>query len=483
MQKILRMTCMMACFGICIPAFVCAETVVLRNGERIEGEITKDTAKYIKVKTAVGETIYFKSAIKSIDQKDVVLGVPAGDDQPVAIPPGSEATEVILPGEPVEPLDVPQPQQSVQDDAQLTSVPEPLVSQPSLAQEPFVTLKILYEITEKDPQTERSFSSVVYIDRNANKRRSDLTEIFQPGQMHAKRDEITIVDAAQRYFFDMAKGVASVNDNSDTLSVWVDSGNETLKEEDAIAKQIVAGKKCLVYKIGDVQIWVWQGITLKRIEKNERVYKRFEAMSVEENIPLSADIFTIPESIKVNISRKVTDLVEPQVTLPEVIPESVEPAVPQKKPAAREQKQDDITPRLTEAKRVKPMKAPLQKPVLPVEQFSESTVTISPEDFRALKQGGTGALEALAKIDLSNIETGLELYRVDTGKYPSTAQGLRVLIAPPSQKENWQGPYLTKEPRDPWGNSYVYTVSAKNGFGLYSKGPDGKAHTEDDITK
>ncbi len=96
---------------------------------------------------------------------------------------------------------------------------------------------------------------------------------------------------------------------------------------------------------------------------------------------------------------------------------------------------------------------------------------------------------AIAKTDISsNIATGLDLYELDNGTYPSTEQGLNALIEKPSSSPapvNWNGPYIRREPKDPWGNLYKYsfppTNNTKGDYDLYSLGPDG-VESGDDIT-
>ncbi len=65
-----------------------------------------------------------------------------------------------------------------------------------------------------------------------------------------------------------------------------------------------------------------------------------------------------------------------------------------------------------------------------------------------------------AKIDIKAIETALNLYRLDNGVYPSTEQGLEALVTKPTTgviPKNWnEEGYLDKNPKDPWGNPYVY---------------------------
>lgn len=78
-------------------------------------------------------------------------------------------------------------------------------------------------------------------------------------------------------------------------------------------------------------------------------------------------------------------------------------------------------------------------------------------------------------------------YRTDMGSYPSTADGLQALLtAPSANSERWRGPYLqdNKIPLDPWGEPYQYRypgVKNKNGYDLWSKGPDKTDGTADDI--
>jgi len=75
-------------------------------------------------------------------------------------------------------------------------------------------------------------------------------------------------------------------------------------------------------------------------------------------------------------------------------------------------------------------------------------------------------------------------YKIDTGSYPSTAEGIAVLLTAPANKATkWRGPYIEKMPVDPWQNPYQYRFpGTKNPtkYDLWSFGPDGIA-SEDDI--
>ncbi len=82
-----------------------------------------------------------------------------------------------------------------------------------------------------------------------------------------------------------------------------------------------------------------------------------------------------------------------------------------------------------------------------------------------------------AKAQIQMIETALDAFRIDVGRYPTTAEGLKVLWEDPGNIKGWDGPYLPKPVKsDPWGNPYVYKSPGENGkpFELKSLGADGK---------
>ena len=87
---------------------------------------------------------------------------------------------------------------------------------------------------------------------------------------------------------------------------------------------------------------------------------------------------------------------------------------------------------------------------------------------------------AAAKTQIETFGTALDAYRLDNGKYPSTAQGLLALWERPSidPPANWRSPYLRKAiPKDPWGHEYVYLAPGKvnpTSYDLLSYGADGK---------
>lgn len=85
-----------------------------------------------------------------------------------------------------------------------------------------------------------------------------------------------------------------------------------------------------------------------------------------------------------------------------------------------------------------------------------------------------------AKSQIEMISSALDAYRLDTGAYPNTAQGLQALQELPTvdTPTNWRGPYLRKAvPLDPWGRPYVFVSPGEvntKGFDLLSYGADGK---------
>jgi general secretion pathway protein G len=82
----------------------------------------------------------------------------------------------------------------------------------------------------------------------------------------------------------------------------------------------------------------------------------------------------------------------------------------------------------------------------------------------------------VAKAQIEGLGKALDTYRLDTGHYPGTEQGLEALVAQPTGESKWNGPYLQKAvPLDPWGQAYVYRSPGQGGdFDLLSMGKDGR---------
>lgn len=97
----------------------------------------------------------------------------------------------------------------------------------------------------------------------------------------------------------------------------------------------------------------------------------------------------------------------------------------------------------------------------------------------------TGKAERARKIaaqaDIAaNIPSALDLYEMDIGEYPS---GLGELVQETYGAANWNGPYLKKLPKDPWGRDYYYQYPGDHGqdYDLASFGKDGVLGSEDDV--
>lgn len=82
----------------------------------------------------------------------------------------------------------------------------------------------------------------------------------------------------------------------------------------------------------------------------------------------------------------------------------------------------------------------------------------------------------VAQAQLEAFSKALDQYRLDTGHYPRTDQGLAALSAKPADEPKWDGPYLQKAvPADPWGNAYVYRQPGEKAeYDLLSYGKDGQ---------
>jgi general secretion pathway protein G len=86
-----------------------------------------------------------------------------------------------------------------------------------------------------------------------------------------------------------------------------------------------------------------------------------------------------------------------------------------------------------------------------------------------------------ARTEVSNISAGLDLFKYDVGRYPTTEEGLKALIEAPPGVENWNGPYVkkTNDLVDPWRKPYNYESPGKHGeFDLYSYGKNGNQEAE-----
>jgi general secretion pathway protein G len=83
-----------------------------------------------------------------------------------------------------------------------------------------------------------------------------------------------------------------------------------------------------------------------------------------------------------------------------------------------------------------------------------------------------------AKLQIEELATSLDLFKLDSGRYPDGQEGLQALVqAPAALTDRWHGPYLKKKavPKDPWGNDYKYAVPGQHGpYDIVSLGADGR---------
>ncbi|MDF2180736.1 type II secretion system major pseudopilin GspG [Neptuniibacter sp. CAU 1671] len=96
---------------------------------------------------------------------------------------------------------------------------------------------------------------------------------------------------------------------------------------------------------------------------------------------------------------------------------------------------------------------------------------VGPQVFKQL----SSSKSKTAELQIGELSSALDLYRLEVGSYPSSEQGLSALIEKPPAVDNWNGPYLKKKVirDDPWGNAYLYRFPGEHGeFDLYSLGAD-----------
>lgn len=103
-----------------------------------------------------------------------------------------------------------------------------------------------------------------------------------------------------------------------------------------------------------------------------------------------------------------------------------------------------------------------------------AAIFAGPQVFQFL---GTAKSES-AEIQVERIGSALDLYRLHTGRYPTTEQGLEALVRPPGDEPAWNGPYLKNEEAitDPWRRTFRYRAPGEHGdYDLYTYGSDDAA--------
>jgi general secretion pathway protein G len=82
-----------------------------------------------------------------------------------------------------------------------------------------------------------------------------------------------------------------------------------------------------------------------------------------------------------------------------------------------------------------------------------------------------------AKLQIEEFGGSLDLFKLETGRYPTTQEGLQALVQQPPGLAGWNGPYLKKKtlPKDPWNNDYRYVSPGQHGsYDISSLGADNK---------
>ncbi len=82
-----------------------------------------------------------------------------------------------------------------------------------------------------------------------------------------------------------------------------------------------------------------------------------------------------------------------------------------------------------------------------------------------------------ASAAMANVKSAIQLYYIDTGRYPSETESLSALLSAPAGVNGWNGPYLddAQATIDPWGRGYLYRFPGANGtFDLVTLGRDGQ---------
>lgn len=90
------------------------------------------------------------------------------------------------------------------------------------------------------------------------------------------------------------------------------------------------------------------------------------------------------------------------------------------------------------------------------------------------------------RISIGGLTQALKLYSLDHGGFPTNSEGIRVLIKRPASSDaDWKGPYLEQQPRDAWGQEFMYSSPGKHNvdsFDVSSAGPDRIHGNADDVT-
>ncbi len=81
------------------------------------------------------------------------------------------------------------------------------------------------------------------------------------------------------------------------------------------------------------------------------------------------------------------------------------------------------------------------------------------------------------KNSLRQLQTAINQFRMETGRWPTEDEGLSVLVQAPADVKNYPpGGYLetTEVPKDAWGNDFIFELNPESGkpFDIKSLGAD-----------
>ena len=106
--------------------------------------------------------------------------------------------------------------------------------------------------------------------------------------------------------------------------------------------------------------------------------------------------------------------------------------------------------------------------------------TIIPQFIGTTQQ----AKVAAAQSTIATLKSALERFNLNMDRYPTTEEGLKVLVEPPSDGDKkWKGPYIESVISDPWKNPYHYRSPGTRGkarYDVWSNGADGAEGGEDE---
>lgn len=90
-----------------------------------------------------------------------------------------------------------------------------------------------------------------------------------------------------------------------------------------------------------------------------------------------------------------------------------------------------------------------------------------------------GAMIKATRASIANVCSAIDMYELDTGRFPPDLQSLIKNDGAPA----WKGPYIKGGlPADAWGVTFQYTLKGEKDYEVRSAGPDTQMNNDDDIT-